>query len=85
MMLVYHILCFSEWMTDPDAKTKLGFSFIAIVMSILIFFHIFGTGFRCFRLCKFLRRRRMIRKSIDLAKEKRMEKKFRQAVETIKR
>ena len=85
LVLVYHILCFSDWMTDPDAKTNLGFSFIAIVMSIMIFFHLFGTCFICFKLCKFLRRRRVIKNSFSLAYEIRLQKKFKKAVQSAKR
>ena len=42
IVLIYHILCFTDFMPDVEVKHDLGFSFIAIVMSIMIVYHSFG-------------------------------------------
>ena len=42
IVLLYHILCFTDLMPDLELKHDLGFSFVAIVMSIMIVYHFFG-------------------------------------------
>ena len=42
IVLIYHILCFSDLMSDLELKHNLGFSFVAVVMSIMIVYHFFG-------------------------------------------
>ena len=42
IVLTYHILCFTDLMHDLELKHDLGFSFIAVVMSIMIVYHFFG-------------------------------------------
>lgn len=42
IVLVYHIICFSQWISDPGVRHNLGISFITIVSSILFIFHFFS-------------------------------------------
>ena len=67
LVLVYHILCFSGWMTDPDVKVDIGFSFIAIVMSILVAVHGFAVWSKLFKLCKRIKRKRRIKSQTNHA------------------
>ena len=41
-VLIYHILCFTDWMPDTEVRQDLGTSFITIVMSIMIVYHSYG-------------------------------------------
>ena len=42
IVLIYHILCFTDFMPDVEVKHDLGFSFIAVVMNIMIVYNFFG-------------------------------------------
>ena len=72
-------------MADPDDKTDIGLSFIAIVLSILVCVHSFAVWFRTFKSCKRCRRKKMIKKHFSLAEDIRLAKKFRKGVQSTKR
>lgn len=63
IVLVYHILCFTQWVVDPSARHNLGFSFVTIVTSILFIFHFVGLKQAIGSVVNFLKRRYQIKKA----------------------
>ena len=80
IFLIYHVLCFTNWITDPDVRQDLGKNFIALVMSIMIVYHSFGL----IRFCKKMKRKLYIKNQSEIAKKVRTEKKFSNYVENTK-
>lgn len=77
LILMYHFLCFSDWMTDMQTRQELGFSVIAIIL-IQIGAHIVANLYLAILgLRQRLRRTKTMRKAKEMAKMQREKNKTR--------
>ena len=46
-LLIYIILCFSDWVPDLEVRQMLGIFFIAVTVGILLIFHLINVLILC--------------------------------------
>lgn len=63
MVLMYHILCFSDWMPDPVVASYLGYSFISVIVFILLALHGFSIILKLRQKCRAVSRARLIKRA----------------------